>query len=55
MKGQKEGRGANTERDRLFDAKRREKWSHNNNTALIKQISLFDSALVMTNALSFDS
>mgnify|MGYP001376935509 CR=1 FL=1 len=24
-------------------------WSHNNNTALIKQISLLDTALVMTN------
>ena len=29
--------------------------SHNNNIALIKQISLFDTALVMTNTSSFNS
>ena len=34
-----------------YDAKFREKcqWSHNSYTALIKQISLFDTVIVMTN------
>ena len=30
-------------------------WSHNDNTALINHISLFDTALVMTNTLIFNS
>ena len=43
--------------NRPCSAKFREKWpcSHNNNTALIKQISLVDTALVMANTKSFNS
>ena len=44
------GGGANTPCDAKFCEKC--PCSHNNNTALIKQISLFDTALVMTNTIN---
>ena len=48
---------SNGGQDAPCDAKFYEKCPclHHNNTALIKQISLFDTALVMTNTLSFNS
>ena len=40
---------------RIIIGKISEKCSHHNNTALINRISLFDTALVMTNIQSFNS